>query len=44
MNLEPESVDTDMQALENGYVAVTPIKVDMTAHHVINELKELEKL
>ncbi|MBP3567072.1 MAG: 5'/3'-nucleotidase SurE [Paraprevotella sp.] len=44
VNLEPESVDTDMQALENGYVAVTPIKVDMTAHHVINELKELEKL
>lgn len=30
--------DTDMNALENGYVSVVPTKFDMTAHHVIADL------
>lgn len=30
--------DTDEAALEKGYVAVVPVKFDLTAHHAIQEL------
>jgi len=38
-NNEPEMEETDRWALEHGYVAVTPIQIDMTAYHLIKELK-----
>lgn len=31
---------TDFDAIRQGYVSITPLKVDMTAHHRLNELKE----
>jgi 5'-nucleotidase len=31
--------DTDEWALANHFVAITPIKVDFTAHHFISELQ-----
>lgn len=37
-NDEPEATDTDAWALANGYVAITPITVDITAHE---ELKNI---
>lgn len=33
-NLEPEATDTDEYALANGYIAITPTKIDMTAHNI----------
>ena len=39
-NLEPEAEDTDYWALDHGYAAITPIGLDMTAHSVMEELKE----
>ncbi len=30
--------DTDIWALENGYVSVVPVQFDMTAHHMIQKL------
>lgn len=39
-NHEPEAVDTDEWALENGFVSVVPVSVDMTAHWYIGQLKE----
>ena len=38
-NNEPEAQDADRWALEHGYVAITPIQIDMTAYALINELK-----
>ncbi len=38
-NSEPESEGTDHWALDNGYVAVTPTKIDVTAYEVMDELK-----
>lgn len=32
--------DTDMWALENGYVSIVPTQYDMTAHHAISQLNE----
>ncbi len=40
-NLEPEEQDTDQWAVDNGYVSVVPISVDLTAHGMIGELKNL---
>ena len=34
-NHEPDASDTDEWALENGYVSVVPVTVDMTAHSYI---------
>lgn len=41
-NVEPEQTDTDDWALAHGYVAVTPVTVDMTAYEAFDGLKELE--
>ena len=38
-NNEPGVEESDRWALEHGYVAITPIQIDMTAYHLINELK-----
>ena len=43
-NTEPHMSDTDTWALENNYVAITPIQVDMTAYHVLDKIKHLEHL
>ena len=32
--------DTDMWALDNGYVSIVPTQFDMTAHHAISELNK----
>lgn len=38
VNAEPQSEDTDQWALTNGYVAITPTQVDMTAYSFMDEL------
>lgn len=38
-NYEPEAEDSDHWALNQGYVAITPTKIDVTAYGMINELK-----
>ena len=30
--------DTDIWALENGYVSIVPVQFDLTAHHMIQKL------
>lgn len=35
---EHETIGTDMWAVHNGYVSVTPIHLDLTAHHFMAEL------
>lgn len=37
VNLDPGK-DTDEWALKNNYVSVVPVKADLTAHHIINDL------
>jgi len=37
-----EEKGTDFDAIKNGYVSITPIKLNMTAFEVIDELKSLE--
>lgn len=37
-NLEPEATDTDLWALEHGYIAVTPTRLDVTAHELVDVL------
>ena len=39
---EPENEKNDHWALANGYVAITPTVVDMTAYHFMDELKSWE--
>ncbi len=34
-----EGDDTDLAALRNGYISVTPIRPDLTAHDMLKELK-----
>lgn len=43
-NDEPEATDTDRWALDNGYVAITPTRIDVTAYEAMEELTTLEKL
>ncbi len=33
-----KGLDTDIWALENGYISVVPVQFDMTAHHAIQKL------
>jgi 5'-nucleotidase len=40
INMEPTAEDTDEWALNNGYVAITPTQMDVTAHAYISELKK----
>lgn len=37
---QDEGEDTDVWALENGYVSVVPVQFDLTAHHAISYLKK----
>ena len=36
---ETGMTDSDHWALENGYIAITPVQIDMTAYGVMEELK-----
>lgn len=42
-NLEPEATDTDYWALDQGYAAITPLKLDMTAHECLAALTGLNQ-
>lgn len=39
----PEDESTDTWAMQNGYVAITPLKLDMTDTDMLKSLKSLEK-
>lgn len=43
-NHEPNAEDTDEYVLAKGYVSVVPVKIDMTNHEYISQLKSWEKL
>lgn len=38
-NLEPECTDTDMHALSEGFCPIVPLKIDLTAHEFLSNLK-----
>jgi 5'-nucleotidase len=40
VNQEPDATDTDEWALENNYVSVAPVSVDMTAYEYLDTLRE----
>ena len=40
---EPGATDNDRWALHNGYVAVTPTTMDVTAYEMMDKMKEWEK-
>lgn len=42
-NDEPEATDTDNWALNHGYVAITPTRVDVTAYEAMERLKNWEQ-
>jgi len=42
-NDEPEATDTDRWALDHGYVAVTPTRIDVTAYDAFPSLKSWER-
>lgn len=42
VNHEKDSEDTDEWALQHNYVSVVPVQFDVTAHHLLDELKNLE--
>lgn len=42
-NYEAEAADTDTWALENGYVAVVPVQIDMTAYDRLPYLERILK-
>ena len=39
---EPDAEDTDRWALNNGYVAITPTRIDLTDYEALTTLKSLE--
>ncbi len=41
-NFTPNDENTDEWALANDYVSIVPCKIDMTAHHVVEQLKHWE--
>ncbi|MFR9553697.1 MAG: 5'/3'-nucleotidase SurE [Rikenellaceae bacterium] len=41
INTEPEAADSDIAAMEGGYVAVVPVKVDMTDYDMKNRLSKI---
>jgi 5'-nucleotidase len=42
-NDEPEAVDTDNWALSNGYIAITPTQIDVTAYEMLAKMKDWEQ-
>ena len=41
INLDAEDNDTDLWAVENGFVSVVPTKFDLTSHGVMQHLKNI---
>ncbi|MBQ9230932.1 MAG: 5'/3'-nucleotidase SurE [Prevotella sp.] len=39
-NDEPDAEDTDNWALQHGYVAITPTKIDVTSYEMIEQMKD----
>jgi 5'-nucleotidase len=39
-NDEPEDITRDRSAMNQGYAAITPIKVDITDYALLEELKQ----
>ena len=37
---EPDAEDTDEWALANGYVAITPTTIDITAYQAMDKIRE----
>ena len=42
-NDEPTATDTDQWALEQGYVAITPTRIDVTDYDLLNKIKTWEE-
>lgn len=42
INREPDSEDTDEWALANNYVSVVPVRIDLTAHDIIENIRSWE--
>ena len=42
-NEEPEQQDTDRWALDNGYVAITPTQIDVTAYEFLKQKEDWEQ-
>jgi len=42
INAERQNEDTDEWAMENGFVSIVPVKVDMTAYEYIDDLKKIK--
>nr|WP_308535953.1 5'/3'-nucleotidase SurE [uncultured Prevotella sp.] len=40
---EPEKIDTDQWALNHGYVAVTPVRIDVTDYTTLEKMKDWEE-
>ncbi|KPK82745.1 MAG: stationary phase survival protein SurE [Bacteroides sp. SM23_62_1] len=40
INLEPDAVDTDEWALQNNYISVVPVHVDLTSYGAMDHLKK----
>ncbi len=38
-NLEKDANDTDLNAIENGFISIVPTKIDVTSHQTISEIK-----
>ncbi len=38
LDLLDDSADTDVRVVESGYVALTPIHIDLTAHHAMEQV------
>lgn len=43
-NDEPNATDTDQWALNQGYVAITPTRLDVTAYELVDKLKSWEEI
>lgn len=43
-NFEPHDEATDEWALTNKYISIVPVKIDMTAHDFVDQIKEWEDL
>lgn len=38
-DLEPDATDTDFAALRAGYASIVPVRIDMTAHEAMDDVK-----
>lgn len=42
LELLDENIETDIRLIEAGYVSLTPIHIDLTAHHALESIREWE--